>query len=151
WGPPPVPSCARTPLANAYETARRPGRCSWPDCGGADERPAGQPIIIGNIAGAEGSLGTGRAARARPDGYTIELGVLSTRVLDSAFYSLPYDAPISPLVGTTMVLFARNSISEIRPVRPRHEAHPCRAGSPCVLGADSFGPVPQNIYMSIGH
>src|SRR6202049_2550917 len=36
----------------------------------------GQPIIIENVAGADGSIGVGRAARARPDGYTIDLGVL---------------------------------------------------------------------------
>ena len=35
----------------------------------------GQPIIIENVSGADGSIGTGRVARARPDGYTIELGV----------------------------------------------------------------------------
>jgi tripartite-type tricarboxylate transporter receptor subunit TctC len=31
----------------------------------------GQPIIIENVGGADGSIGAGRAARARPDGYTI--------------------------------------------------------------------------------
>src|SRR5262249_24768689 len=34
----------------------------------------GQPVIIENVAGANGSIGIGRAARARPDGYTIDLG-----------------------------------------------------------------------------
>jgi tripartite-type tricarboxylate transporter receptor subunit TctC len=29
----------------------------------------GQPIIIENVAGADGSIGVGRVARARPDGY----------------------------------------------------------------------------------
>jgi tripartite-type tricarboxylate transporter receptor subunit TctC len=51
----------------------------------------GQPVIIENVTGADGSIGTGRAARARPDGYTIDLGILSTHVLNGAFYSLPYD------------------------------------------------------------
>ena len=36
----------------------------------------GQPIIIENIGGADGSIGAGRAARARPDGYTIDIGFL---------------------------------------------------------------------------
>jgi tripartite-type tricarboxylate transporter receptor subunit TctC len=31
-----------------------------------------QPVIIENVSGADGSIGTGRAARARPDGYTID-------------------------------------------------------------------------------
>ena len=31
----------------------------------------GQPIIIENVSGADGSIGVGRAARAKPDGYTM--------------------------------------------------------------------------------
>ena len=33
--------------------------------------PLGQPIVIENIGGADGSIGVGRTARAQPDGYTI--------------------------------------------------------------------------------
>ena len=33
----------------------------------------GQPIIIENVGGANGRIATGRVARARADGYTIEL------------------------------------------------------------------------------
>src|SRR5262249_53767448 len=51
----------------------------------------GQPIIIENVSGADGSIGTGRVARARPDGYTIELGGTSPHMMNGAFYSLPYD------------------------------------------------------------
>src|SRR5260370_8410562 len=32
----------------------------------------GQPIIVENIAGANGSIGVGRTARAKPDAYTID-------------------------------------------------------------------------------
>src|SRR5215470_886974 len=46
----------------------------------------GQTIFIENVSGADGSIGTGRVARARPDGYTIELGNISTHVLNGAFY-----------------------------------------------------------------
>jgi tripartite-type tricarboxylate transporter receptor subunit TctC len=69
-----------------------------------------QFIIIENIAGADGTIGTGRTARARPDGYTIEFGSMSAHVLNGAFYSLPYDlmndlAPIAPIgKGTPMVV-----------------------------------------------
>jgi len=51
----------------------------------------GQPVIIENISGADGSIGSGRVARSRPDGYTIELGNSSTHMLNGALYSLPYD------------------------------------------------------------
>jgi tripartite-type tricarboxylate transporter receptor subunit TctC len=75
----------------------------------------GQPMIIENVGGAEGSIGVSRAARANADGYTIELGATSTHVLNAAFFSLPYDvlhdfAPILPLATTPQVLFARNTI-----------------------------------------
>jgi tripartite-type tricarboxylate transporter receptor subunit TctC len=75
----------------------------------------GQPVVVENVSGAEGSIGTGRAARAPPDGYTIVLGVMATHVMNGAFYSLPYDvvndfAPISPLVTAPLVLFARKTL-----------------------------------------
>src|SRR6266566_5489879 len=76
----------------------------------------GQPIIIENVSGANGSIGTGRAARTRPDGYTIELGAIDTHVLNGALYSLPYDVlndfvPISPLVTLPAVLYARKTMA----------------------------------------
>jgi tripartite-type tricarboxylate transporter receptor subunit TctC len=75
----------------------------------------GQPVVIENVGGAEGSIGTGRVARAKPDGYTIVLGVTSTHVMNAGLYSLPYDvlndfAPIAPLLTTPLVLFARKTM-----------------------------------------
>jgi tripartite-type tricarboxylate transporter receptor subunit TctC len=75
----------------------------------------GQPIVIENVSGAEGSIGAGRAAHARSEGYTIDLGTQSTHVLNGAFYSLPYDVlndfvPISPLITTAYVLYARKTM-----------------------------------------
>jgi len=75
----------------------------------------GQPVVIENIGGAAGSIGAGRVARATPDGYTIVLGNMSTHVMNGAFYSLAYDvlndfAPISPLVTTPVVLFAKKTM-----------------------------------------
>jgi tripartite-type tricarboxylate transporter receptor subunit TctC len=71
----------------------------------------GKPVIVENVSGAGGSIGVGRATRARPDGYTIELGFMGGHVLNSALYSLQYDplndfAPISPLATSPLVLFA---------------------------------------------
>jgi hypothetical protein len=68
-------------------------------------RPLGQPVIVENVSGADGSIGVGRAARARPDGYTI----------GHVQYLLPYDvlndfAPISPLVTGSYILFARKTM-----------------------------------------
>jgi len=75
----------------------------------------GQPVVVENVAGADGSIGVGRAARARPDGYTINVGIMSTHVLNGAFYSLPYDllndfAPIAPLTKNALMIVGRNSL-----------------------------------------
>jgi tripartite-type tricarboxylate transporter receptor subunit TctC len=34
----------------------------------------GQPILIENVSGADGTIGVGRVARAHPDGYTLSAG-----------------------------------------------------------------------------
>jgi tripartite-type tricarboxylate transporter receptor subunit TctC len=78
-------------------------------------RLLGQHFIIENVGGADGNIGTGRAARARADGYTINIGTISTHVMNGAFYSLLYDvlndfAPISPLVSAPSVLYARKTM-----------------------------------------
>jgi hypothetical protein len=39
----------------------------------AMRRPLGQPVIIENVGGADGSIGVGRVARAKPDGYEIAM------------------------------------------------------------------------------
>ena len=51
----------------------------------------GQPVIVENVTGAAGTVGTGRVARAAPDGYTFGMGFLGTHVLNGAIYALPYD------------------------------------------------------------
>ena len=77
--------------------------------------PLGQPIVIENVTGADGAIGLGRAARARPDGYTIDFGFIDPHVFNGALYSLPYDvlndfAPISPVVAAPLVLYARKTM-----------------------------------------
>jgi energy-coupling factor transporter ATP-binding protein EcfA2 len=43
------------------------------------------------VAGANGSIGVGRVARAAPDGYTVGIGFGDTRVINAAIYTLPYE------------------------------------------------------------
>jgi tripartite-type tricarboxylate transporter receptor subunit TctC len=76
----------------------------------------GQPVIVENVAGANGSIGVGRVARARPDGYTIDLGFLGGHVQNAALYSLQYDPlndfqPIAPLVTTPYIVFGRKTLA----------------------------------------
>jgi tripartite-type tricarboxylate transporter receptor subunit TctC len=77
--------------------------------------PLGQPVIVENMGGADGSIGAGRVARARPDGYTIEIGHMSNHVLNGAFYSLNYDVlndftPIAPLGTMAFFLAGRKNL-----------------------------------------
>ena len=46
----------------------------------------GQPVIIENVGGASGRIGTGRVAHAAPDGYTLGHGTWSTHVVNGAVY-----------------------------------------------------------------
>ncbi|MDX3906655.1 MAG: tripartite tricarboxylate transporter substrate binding protein [Pigmentiphaga sp.] len=51
----------------------------------------GQPVVVENVAGASGNIGSERAARATPDGHTFMVQV-NTLVMNRSLYkSLPYD------------------------------------------------------------
>ena len=91
------PALSRIARAQSYPTRPITIIVPYPAGGGADavarimaERMRavlGQPIIIENVAGASGSIGTGRVARAAPDGYTLGIGNWSTHVVNGAIYS----------------------------------------------------------------
>jgi len=75
----------------------------------------GQPIIIENVTGASGSIGTGRVARAAGDGYTLVLGFWGTHVANGALYPLRYDLltdfePVSLLVSNPSLILAKKSM-----------------------------------------
>jgi tripartite-type tricarboxylate transporter receptor subunit TctC len=75
----------------------------------------GQPILVENITGASGSIGTGRVARAAPDGYTISIGDWSTHVINGAVYPLNYDLlqdfePVALLPSGPQTFLAKNAV-----------------------------------------
>lgn len=76
----------------------------------------GQQIIVENIGGAGGSIGTVRAARAAPDGYTIVIGGADTFAQNqSLFEKPPYNpaadfVPIALAVELPLVLVGRNGL-----------------------------------------
>jgi tripartite-type tricarboxylate transporter receptor subunit TctC len=72
----------------------------------------GQPVVIENTAGANGSIGVGRVARAAPDGYTLSIGHWNTHVTNGAVYPLQYDvlndfAPIMLLASNPGIIVAK--------------------------------------------
>ena len=127
-----LPAVSRIARAQTYPTRPITMIVPFPAGAGADaigrvlaekmRKTLGQPVIIENVSGADGTIGTGRVARAIPDGYTIDLGGQSTHVLNGGFYSLRYSvlndfAPITPLVTIAYVIYARKTM----PVQTLHE------------------------------
>lgn len=75
----------------------------------------GQTVVVENTTGAAGTIGTGRVARAAPDGYTLGIGHWSTHVVNGAIYPLTYDllndfAPVSLIASNPQLLVARKTI-----------------------------------------
>ena len=76
----------------------------------------GQPVIVENITGAGGSVGTGRVARAAPDGYSLILGGWATHVVNAATINLPYDVikdfePVGMVVTQPLILVGNNAFA----------------------------------------
>jgi tripartite-type tricarboxylate transporter receptor subunit TctC len=75
----------------------------------------GQPVMIENVAGASGSIGAGRVARAAPDGYTVIAGSVGTHVFNGAVYPLQYDVvndfePVAVFVTQPQLILAKKTM-----------------------------------------
>jgi tripartite-type tricarboxylate transporter receptor subunit TctC len=81
-----------------------------------------QPLIVENVAGANGTIGVGRVARAAPDGYTLLLGMRDTLVINGAIFALQYNVltdfePVALLANSRGGLFVAKkamSASDLR-------------------------------------
>src|SRR3954447_17578722 len=74
----------------------------------------GQPVIVDNVAGASGNIGSQQVARAKPDGLTLMSSVNTLVMNASLFRNLPYDpvtdfAPIGLTAWGSLVLVANPS------------------------------------------
>jgi tripartite-type tricarboxylate transporter receptor subunit TctC len=78
--------------------------------------PVGQTVIVENPTGAGGTIGTGRVARAAPDGHTIILGHWQTHVVNGATYpAIQFDVvkdfePISLVADCPVWIVARKEL-----------------------------------------
>jgi tripartite-type tricarboxylate transporter receptor subunit TctC len=76
----------------------------------------GQSVIVENRSGASGNIGTTFVARAKPDGYTLLVGSMSTHTMNQALYSsMPFDGvkdftPIAELALVTNTLVVNPSV-----------------------------------------
>jgi tripartite-type tricarboxylate transporter receptor subunit TctC len=120
-----LPMASRLARAQAFPTRPITLVVSFPAGGPADavarivvERlrlALGQPVVIENVAGANGSIGTGRVARALPDGYTLSLGVWNSHVANGAAYTLQYNVvsdfePVALLANYAQLIVGKKDI-----------------------------------------
>ena len=74
-----------------------------------------QPVIVENVPGATGSLGTARVARSNADGSTLILGTVATHVFNGAVYDLKFDVvkdfePISLVAFDPQIISVRKDL-----------------------------------------
>ena len=80
---------------------------------GAMQKVLGQQIVVDNTAGASGSIGTAKVARAKPDGYTLLMIHVSHATNMVMYKNLPYHPvddfePIGRATSGPMLIAARN-------------------------------------------
>jgi tripartite-type tricarboxylate transporter receptor subunit TctC len=76
----------------------------------------GQSVIIENLTGAAGTIGSTHVVRSAPDGYTLILGHWQTHVVNGATYTLPFDVvndftPIALVADCPMWLVGRSGLA----------------------------------------
>jgi tripartite-type tricarboxylate transporter receptor subunit TctC len=76
----------------------------------------GQTVVVENVGGAGGMVGTSRVAKAAPDGYTIGLGTVGTHAQNQSLYKKPLYhavddfAPVALIAEVPIVLIARKDL-----------------------------------------
>ncbi len=76
----------------------------------------GRPVLIENVTGAGGTIGTNRVVRASPDGYALIMGNLSTQVINGVVYHLTYHLlndfePIALVASNPQLIVGRRTMS----------------------------------------
>jgi len=115
-----LPAAAQAPAGGDYPNRPVTLVVSWAPGGSTDfvgrllaqgmSRQLGQQVVVENRAGASGTIGHASVARARPDGYTLLLGVNSTYAMAThLFPQKGYDdarsfAPIGRVAETPIFL-----------------------------------------------
>src|SRR3954467_2514103 len=75
----------------------------------------GQPVVIENVGGAGGTIGTARVARAAPDRYPIGFGQWTSHVGSGALFPMTFDllkdlTPVARLTTAVLWLVGRGDL-----------------------------------------
>jgi tripartite-type tricarboxylate transporter receptor subunit TctC len=118
-----VPTLPHTAMAQAYPS--RPVTLIVPFAAGGPtdvaarivseymSRALGQQLVVENVVGAGGTVGSARTMRATPDGYTIQMGHMGTHAIAVSLYAnLAYKPetdfePIGAVVSQPLLIAAR--------------------------------------------
>lgn len=107
----------------------------------------GQPIIIENVGGASGGIGTARVTRAAPDGYTLNMGNWTSHVGGPAIYPVQFDIlkdlePVAMLPSAPTIIVARSTMpaNNLKELIAWLKANPDKATA-ATVGAGSPGHV----------
>ena len=80
----------------------------------AMQESLGQPVVVDNKAGAQGTIGAAFVANSKPDGYTLLVGSSVMFVAKSLFKTLPYEPvdgfqPVAGIGSTSMMFMVKDS------------------------------------------
>jgi len=92
----------------------------------------GQPVIVDNRVGASGNIGSNFVAKAKPDGYTLLVGSMSTHAMNPALMpSMPFKGvedftPIAQManVVNTLVVHPSVPVKNVKELAAYAKAHP---------------------------
>lgn len=89
----------------------------------------GQPLVIDNRPGAGGAIGTTLAAKAAPDGYTLDFGNLGPNAINPSLSTLQYDAekdlaPISIVGSVPLIIITAQSARSVQDLIAQAKANP---------------------------
>ena len=95
-------------------------------------RSMGQPVVVDNKAGASGNIGSNIVAKAKPDGYTLLIGSMSTHAMNPALMpNMPFKGaddftPIALVANVinTMVVNASVPVKNVREFIAYAKANP---------------------------
>jgi tripartite-type tricarboxylate transporter receptor subunit TctC len=79
------------------------------------QAPLGQNVVIENVGGANGAIGSAKVARAAPDGHTLLLGIWNTHVAVAKLIKLDYDvvedfAPVAFMTDAPLLFTVHQSV-----------------------------------------